>query len=332
MILSRKEKRRLLKRFEKSSAVRSSKLLIEEKTITLEIPDNDQVASRIEEKLLSIENIFDGIDEKTSEFEVSELVTDVLMYDFLDPLLNDEEFPVISSSYIPLPECREFVIERGDLCFRIREDYGSLEKNIEGFTLNDFWNPPKEFTSIGRLNKENDPVLYVAEDILTACKEMKFSKESQGYLNVYRATQRISLRYIGYESEEKLYKIMRRLFIEEINLPETYKYKLTQEIANRFFPYDPYDMDGWAYPSIANRGNKHSAAIDLSKKDKLELLGSLKFKVISKEEILVNHVVIPKNDSPFFITNMNNYPFGSFSLTKLNDVINLLINLNKKNI
>lgn len=329
MSLSRKTKRNLLKKQKETLNVKNSQEAFDGKLLTWEIPNNDEIAKQIESKIQRLVDVFDGIDEETSEYEISELFSDVLTYNFEIPPQKDD-FRLISSSYISLPDPIEFLINEGQYCYRIRENSDSMECNMKNFSLDDFWNPPKEFTSLGRLNQINHPVLYVAESPITAFREMKFEVGSEGYLNVYKAVEQLSLRFIGYNSTDKLYLIMKRLFAENVKVTEKYKYKLTQEIANRFFPYNEYNFDGWAYPSIANDGDQHNAAIDISKKKKLELVGALKFRVITERIIEVHHLVVPVDGNPFYVTNENSATFGNFDLGGFEDVLRLLTAVNQK--
>ncbi|MCJ1968719.1 RES domain-containing protein [Lactococcus carnosus] len=274
------------------------------KIIRFDLPSSDNISIEIEKQILEVDNIFDNFSSETSYEDISNLFNKILTYQFPIPKeFSTSDYPVGISElgFLPLPNTEELkgCISSGGIVFRIRENSMSIKENLSDYSIQSFWNAPDEFVGIGRLNKANDSILYIADTPRTAIKEVKFQSGDMGYLNFYITKEDVNLASIE-SANNSINNIMVKLFSEKISIPENYKYKLTQEIAERYYNYKNVNLDGWMYPSIASDNKAKCAAIDKNKINKLEFIGSARIKIIDDDYASIDHVVIPMNDDKLF--------------------------------
>ena len=85
---------------------------------------------------------------------------------------------------------------KGNYLYRVRACNGNCVASMAKH--GDAWNPPPHvITRKGRLNSENESLLYVAENIETAIKEVKVKEEECFWLTVYNIENEISTVNIG---------------------------------------------------------------------------------------------------------------------------------------
>jgi hypothetical protein len=63
-------------------------------------------------------------------------------------------------------------------------------------STNEFWEPPKEKTPLGRCNAPGSPVLYTSEDIETPFEELNVKENEQVYGIKYEVTEKLNLKRI----------------------------------------------------------------------------------------------------------------------------------------
>lgn len=304
-------------------------------SISYSIPSVDEVYTGIEKQLSEIDNIFENFSDESSYEYIRNLFNKVLTYQFPIPKeISSNEFNngISEMGFLPLPNDKELNggISTGAFAFRIRANNSSIEENKSEYTIQSFWNAPDELVPIGRLNKEKESIFYIADSPRTAIKELKFNTGDMGYLNFYIAKEDVKLIPIS-ATNNKISNIMLRLFSEDISIPDTYKYKLTREIAQKYYNYKVADLDGWIYPSIATNSKAKCAAVDKDKIHKLEFIGSARIKVIDDDYANIDHVVIPNNDGkPFYLKLGHglNY-FNKWLIDDYLSVVNLLNDISK---
>lgn len=285
------------------------------------VPTTNEMAGHIEAKIEKIGDIFKGLKEASVE-DVSELFNEVLTHNFhLGPEISNTNEPISfqKSSFMYLPDSTPFVINKDEVSFRIRNDETMLGKSPNEITVQDFWNAPREHVDLGRLNKKNESMLYIANSPLTSIKEMGMKTDDVGYLSLYSCEENITLRVIG-DSRDKIGELMFNLFSEKVAINTNDKYKLTQEIANRYFAKIESD-DGWVYPSVADLQNSFCATIDEESLYKLSFYMSLKIKIINEQLAKVERV--------FFLDDKGKLhniapEIGRTAILELNDPISFL--------
>ena len=256
------------------------------------IPNRRVILNQIQNKIEEIGDIFDGTKHATL-FEISEMFNKVLMYQI--PLSSSMTGPansirILESSFLPLNTTVPFSIKKGYVSFRVRNDSSLMEKELNDIVMSDFWNAPSEYVKLGRLNKPNESLFYLANSPQTAIMEMKMKPGDYGFISIYTCEEELKLKSVLSDGSG-LNELMFRLFSEEVEMTEEHKYLLTQEIVNRYFARS--DEDGWVYPSIANGMESHCVAIDEKQLYKLSFNISMKIQILEEGVIKVESLLFP---------------------------------------
>ena len=131
----------------------------------------------------------------------------------------------------------------------------------------DCWEPPSKIVKIGRLNRENESLLYTAPmDPVVAIEELKIGDGQLFSLIVYEAIEQINITIIGgqpnvgdFSKEEQLklrmiQDFLKHEFIRDVGAGTEYLYRISESIAKDYFDLPPEFHDGWCYPSVAKKG------------------------------------------------------------------------------
>lgn len=143
--------------------------------------------------------------------------------------------------------------------------------------MQDFWEPPPEFTKKFRLNQPGEAVLYVTCDILTAKMETKINPGDIYNLSFYRADKPIEVTEFAFPLQGKQTVIERTIeafFHELLKTPGASIYDVSNFIAKRYLDLSE---DGWVYPSIANENQGVNLCLNAKAKQKLRLIGAFSF-------------------------------------------------------
>jgi len=156
-------------------------------------------------------------------------------------------------------------------------------------TEQDAWWAPEQYVNYGRLNRQNESLLYVGDTIETAIREARLKAGALFYLMVYRSKRSFEAVHIGLwknavtgltgEENMKLRLIndfLRDEFVQIVEKGEEGRYRITEVVAKKYFIKPT--QDAWCYPSIANEGLNGYVFRNLcftptSAKSCLELLG-----------------------------------------------------------
>lgn len=156
----------------------------------------------------------------------------------------------------------------------------------------DAWNPPQKFAKKGRVNNENESLLYVAENMETAIKEVKIKGNQCFWLIVYDIKKDIGVINIGepsaHDSEYSsihniIAEFLRSEFTRNINEGEEYEYRISNRIAKFFYPYNIYNYDGWSYPSVADKGLSSLCLDPIKAKEKMDIKYVIHYVKINNE-------------------------------------------------
>jgi hypothetical protein len=174
--------------------------------------------------------------------------------------------------------------------------------------INEFWEPPKGKTPLGRCNIEQEPVLYVSENSVTPFEEIKIKPFDTFYLIEYSAKEECYFANIVSESLEPCnvedtgspplyegdqlvsYQILRDFirteFLRPVGEGTEFLHRISSSICRTWFGDEQYD--GWRYPSVHMIKNKNIAIKPQKAHEKLE---------ITKVEIVVMipHELIPND-------------------------------------
>jgi RES domain-containing protein len=170
----------------------------------------------------------------------------------------------------------ERIYSESTVFFRVRP----LNLEPEEFVIEDFWEPPVDRVNGGRLNKKYEPMLYLSiEDARTAIAEARVKIDGQFMLMIYRSIADIEVTEIGWDFDSRIVKFMTDIFSSHGDAVYSLSNKLAKVIYN-------FDNDGWCYPSVL-RSKGTNFCMNLTSKNKLELIGALKYnKTIEKDELL----------------------------------------------
>ncbi|MEK3806102.1 RES family NAD+ phosphorylase [Bacillus sp. FSL H8-0547] len=203
-----------------------------------------------------------------------------------DPNVGHSVINMVSSSRL---------IMKGSTLYRVRICGDTLEEmKIES----DAWNPPVKFANTGRVNKNGESVLYVAEDMETAMKEMKMQYDQYFWLIVYDVKKDINVIDIGeyaHENDEfdPAYRViadfLKQEFTREVETGMEHEYVVSNLIAKFFYPYTTYKFDGWSYPSVADKGSKCLCLAPHKARKKMKINYAIKYLML-KDEIIPVHI------------------------------------------
>jgi hypothetical protein len=221
--------------------------------VRLNMPTSNQYADvltteKIEKKISRLKSLnLREIDDATLRLAIK----DVISYK-PDPSANHSVVSMVSSHR---------TIIKGTNLYRVRTCGTNPLEDMK--IENDAWNPPVEFVKQGRVNQKKESLLYVAEGMETAIKEIKIKTNQYFWLIVYELKKDIRVVNIGNSTNEeskftpihnKIADFLRNEFTREVKYGEEYKYRVSNMIAKEFYPYKIYNFEGWSYPSVANKG------------------------------------------------------------------------------
>jgi hypothetical protein len=152
--------------------------------------------------------------------------------------------------------------------------------------VSDCWEPPENIVSAGRLNRDNESLLYTAPmSPFVAVEEMKIPDDQLFSLIVYEALNQINVTMIGappniegLDSEEVLkvkmiQDFLKHEFIRDVGVGTEYLYRISESITKDYFDLPPDFQDAWCYPSVAKKGH-FNVCFRKEKRSKLRLIGS----------------------------------------------------------
>ncbi len=147
----------------------------------------------------------------------------------------------------------------------------------------DAWYPPARLVKNGRLNREGEPVLYLADSPLTAIKETHLQVSDLFYLMVYRPFKSFRVSHLGlwedidgFTTDENLkLKLFNDFFITEftrdVGAGTEYLYR-SSELIGKEHLHHPLDV-GWVYPSVSNKRSQNICFKPNIAKNYLKLVG-----------------------------------------------------------
>ncbi|EOC1268938.1 hypothetical protein ACI09D_004115, partial [Cronobacter malonaticus] len=149
----------------------------------------------------------------------------------------------------------------------------------------DCWEPPEHVVRAGRLNRDNESLLYTALMFPSvAVEEMKIKDNELFSLIVYEAVEPINATCIGQipdlnnlNSEEALKAKMfqdffKHEFMRDVGSGTEYLYRISESIAKDYFDLPTEVQDAWSYPSVAQKGQVN-VCFRKVKKRKIKLIG-----------------------------------------------------------
>lgn len=206
--------------------------------------------------------------------EVQSAVTDVIVFD--TPQGSRSILTSINASY-----------PAGTRFYRVRalpEDDRHLPLRTMS-KVADCWEPPESVVRAGRLNRDNESLLYTApQSPVVAVDEMKIPDNQLFSLIVYESTDPISVSMIGaapnvegLSSEEALkvrmiQDFLKHEFIRDVGGGTEYLYRISESITKDYFDLPPSFQDAWCYPSIAKKGS-FNVCFRKGNRSKLKLIG-----------------------------------------------------------
>ena len=150
---------------------------------------------------------------------------------------------------------------------------------------NDAWWPPQEFVKTrGRLNKEYESLLYVADTFETALEETKIELGESFYYIEYRTNKPIRACFIGEwedfeelnETENLKLKLYNEFLVNEfskdVGTGTEFLYRPSEIIAKQYFNQDSV-QDAWCYSSVADKKRYNYCFYPHKAKECLDLVG-----------------------------------------------------------
>lgn len=224
----------------------------------------------------SIENLL-------SHVSVDDIANRIIKFEAELPALSVEELPAKIKDAILFDyngmkfssfqsEAREY--QKGGVFYRVRR----LAPSTSKLEKSDFWEPPKNVISYGRLNKPGEQLLYLtACEPLTPIKEVNILEDEPFLLTCYISTDVIKVLGLGFKSnftadglsKDSLTKLqLITSFIDRNFLSDRESaYIVSSIIASDICDFN---YDGWVYPSVANEGGENTC-LKLSAKNKLKI-------------------------------------------------------------
>lgn len=152
--------------------------------------------------------------------------------------------------------------------------------------VSDCWEPPENIVRAGRLNRDNESLLYTAPiSPFVAVEEMKVPDGELFSLIVYEALEQINVTMIGAQpnieglDDEEVLKVkmiqdfLKHEFIRDVGIGTEYLYRISESITKDYFDLPPDFQDAWCYPSIAKKGH-FNVCFRKDNRSKLKLVGS----------------------------------------------------------
>ncbi len=186
-------------------------------------------------------------------------------------------------------------------------------------TPKDMWIPPKEIVGLGRLNKENEPLLYTSPmSPFIAVEEMKVLNDENFIVAVYESIMDINVCLMGLAeknpdlNEETNFKqrmindFMVHEFIRDVGEDTKYLYKISETLMKDYYDLPDEFQDAWCYPSVAMKGSVNVCFREEKAKSKLNLVGIM---VGTKHKDKTHFKLVGLSDG--FETPFSYYPIGS---------------------
>lgn len=152
--------------------------------------------------------------------------------------------------------------------------------------VSDCWEPPENIVRAGRLNRDNESLLYTAPiSPFVAVEEMKIPDGKFFSLIVYEALEKINVTMIGAQPNteglngEEVLKVkmiqdfLKHEFIRDVGVGTEYLYRISESITKDYFDLPPDFQDAWCYPSVAKKGH-FNVCFRKDNRSKLKLVGS----------------------------------------------------------
>lgn len=153
-------------------------------------------------------------------------------------------------------------------------------------TVADCWEPPENIVRAGRLNRDNESLLYTAPSLpVVAVEEMKVKDNQLFSLIVYEAIEPINVTMIGATpnvdglSNDEALKVrmlqdfLKHEFIRDVGVGTEYLYRISESITKDYFDLPPDFQDAWCYPSVAQKGCLN-VCFRKGKRNKLKFIGT----------------------------------------------------------
>lgn len=131
----------------------------------------------------------------------------------------------------------------------------------------DAWEPPSCcVTSLGRLNKKGESLLYTTPQMPNiAVEEMGIKDNERFCLIVYSSKVNVKVSCIGkwYNNPDltkdenlkmrMIHNLLNDIFSKDVGVGTEYLYRASESITKNFFDYPQEMQDGWCYPSVASK-------------------------------------------------------------------------------
>lgn len=193
------------------------------------------------------------------DFDIVKAVNDVLR----PPDITSYVFPL---SWDEIPA--------GNILWRARSM--GAEQLLNGITPSDLWEPPADFASIGRLNAENEPLLYTCLGNPTApLQEARITEPETGFILVgYRVVESIFVKRVGLTNsnpdltpeEQRIERMLSKFVAEVFATPESYggisTYNNTRKLLRTLYQLEPGWESGWIYASTIVGPNSANVALE----------------------------------------------------------------------
>lgn len=162
--------------------------------------------------------------------------------------------------------------------------------------VSDCWEPPEHIVKAGRLNRDNEALLYTAPiSPFVAVEEMKVPEGELFSLIVYEALEKINVTMIGAQpnteglnadeilKSKMIQDFLKHEFIRDVGVGTEYLYRISESITKDYFDLPPDFQDAWCYPSVAKKGH-FNVCFRKDKRSKLKLIGSQIASVVREKD------------------------------------------------
>lgn len=217
-----------------------------------------------------------------------------------DPTVNHKVINMMSS-------CRQ--INKNQYLYRVRLCEDDCFKTMS--SESDAWNPPSGRTNRGRVNDKKESLLYVAENMETAIKEMKVCVGQCFWLIVYDIQDDLKVVSIAEEIihqneytpiHNKINKFLRSEFTRSVKPGNEHEYRITNIISKFFYPLN--NFDGWSYPSVANVGLNSLCLDPEIAKQKIQVKYAILYSM-KENDIIPNYIGYLDDRAQFALEKIN---------------------------
>lgn len=165
---------------------------------------------------------------------------------------------------------KSLFLEKGFKLYRARPLKSKSLNELKNWNKNDFWAVPKELVkSYGRLNRPNESIFYLSNNLLQSLNEIRFNNETSNpvVISCFEVKKKTQSIYIGgttfdNSDDSKMTKriaiqnLYADFFGEQFSKPvgkgTEYLYKLSNAIYRTFFDLPPQIFKAWTYPAVEN--------------------------------------------------------------------------------